>query len=65
MNENRILDYRNFVPLNLRPHMHYNSKAESVYKVLLGSASVKKKKKINWNLGHLGLKQYICPDVKS
>lgn len=46
MNENRILDYRNFVPLNLRPHMHYNSKAESVYKVLLGSASVKKKKKL-------------------
>lgn len=46
--------------------MHYNNKAKTVYKVLFDLAPVKrKKKKINWDFWDLGIKQYICPDVKS
>lgn len=66
---NMILYYRNFVPLHLCHNMHYNNKTQTVYKVLFGLAPVKRKKQkqkhITWDFWDLGIKQYICPDVKS
>lgn len=59
-----ILYNRNFVPFTLCHDMHSNSKANTTNKVLLVWLLLKKKK-INWDFWDLGIKQYICPDVKS